>query len=143
MSNFVYTPKGLININQVEMIKHKDKNIEQIVVDGEVVSDTIGFHETIISIIPVDGEWECIQECQEDDGSVSGHEELIIAWGLTVLGVTVPVTVLSPSGVHEPHAIRKKGKAEVYDSFAGVYSSLEDWLNRSALQKNKRVSCIK
>lgn len=130
MSCFIYTPKGYVNLSSVEQARINQDGRHSIVVDGKIVDDNhVDFRETIVSIVPINGEWECLYPHNEEDNTKSLLSEPILAWGLTVLGSMVPITPSGMGGVHERVALRKVGDTRIYEGGAiGGFDDLNSWL---------------
>lgn len=133
MGIFIYGPNAsYLNVNRIEKAERTDSGRYRIIIDGLVADENNAeFESKIVSIIPVSGQWEVLTLVGEDDGHSSLSSEPILAWGLTLLGKTVPVTPTQPHGVSEGHAVRKIGSPEVYVENC-AYESLEDWMQSMA-----------
>lgn len=141
MPSFIYTPKGYVNLDKVEVARHvKSSPIHyKISVDDETMDTNHPmFGTTIISIIPIIGEWEYLSPCEEENGSYTAYSEPVIAWGLTAVGSVVPVTPTTPEGPQGIYALRKSGDSRVWESEA-EYENAKQWLeNYAALQKKRK-----
>jgi hypothetical protein len=132
MPSFIYTPKGYVNLDRVELAPHTKTGRNQIIVDGKTIDDnSVDFGKMIISVSPVSGDWECISPCEEDDGSYSLISEPILAWGLTALGSLVPITPSATDGEQGTYVLRKSGDKRVWDgSSMGGYDDADIWLKK-------------
>jgi hypothetical protein len=131
MTSFIYTPRGYVNLGRVDVAKHLKSGRHQIVVDDEEIDNNcVNFGQTVISIIPVSGDWECLSTCREDDGTDSLISEPVIAWGLTAVGNVVPIVPSALDGDMRTHALRKTGDPQVWDSRGGGFETVEAWLKR-------------
>ncbi len=138
MPAFIHTPKGYINLDRVDAVIISEKGRREIVVSGEVVDrDCISFEQTLVAFLPVQGDWECLVTCREDDGSTSLSVEPVIAWGVTVVGALRPITASEPGGVDGDCGLRREGEKRVYDSYSiGGHEDLPDWLAPKPATKN-------
>ena len=129
MATFIYTPKGYLNLSKVAEARFRNDERFLIVVDGAVMDDNhVGFPRTITSIIPTQGEWECLYPFDEEDKSKSILSEPVLAWGLTVLGEIVPITPSARDGVFESFGLRKAGDTRIYERSVGGYDDITEWL---------------
>jgi hypothetical protein len=140
MSSFIYTQKGYVNLNRVEIAQHTKTTDHKIIVDGEVVDERNDFGTTIISMSPVQGEWECLLPCEEEDGTEQAISSPVIAWGLTVLGFAVPITPSDMGGVDGAHALRKTGDTRVFDQLGQEYKDAADWIASRSEQKRSTAA---
>jgi hypothetical protein len=127
-STFIYTPNGYVNLDAVSEARFGDGKRYQIFVGDRVVDgENPDFGNTVVSIAPVNGEWDCIVKCTEDDGSESALALPVLAWGLTALGRLVPITPGNASGVEGSYALRKVGEGRVYYEM-NTYETADAWL---------------
>jgi hypothetical protein len=135
MTTFIYTPKGYINLANIEIARHKKGTSHEIVVDERVVdSDHAGFGNTITQMIPVQGNWECLMPCDGESASESVWREPVIAWGLSVLGDTVPITPTRTDWASEEFALQREGDPRVFE-FDAIYPNIGDWLETRRKRK--------
>lgn len=131
MTSFIYTPKGYVNLNSIQMAQSGQTNWRKLITnDGVVVDDNHpDFGITITSVTPVTDEWECFTPCGGDEaGTYTAECEPVLAWGLTVLGDLIPITPSEMSGVEGYYALRKVGTAPVYSRY-GQYKTPEEWVD--------------
>jgi hypothetical protein len=132
MAVFIYTPRGYVNLDRVEMAPHKKNGKHGIVVDGEEIDDNnIGFLNVLVSVVPVQGDWECLTSIEEEDGSRSVLADPVLAWGLDTMGILRPITASEKAGVEGDYALRKHGENRVYGwGNIGGFSTAEEWLSQ-------------
>lgn len=126
-TRFIYTGKDYVNLDTVQVAKSKDDGRHQIVVGGKVIDDhNLEFLTTLVSVIPVQGEWECLLRAETPDSFTC---EPVIAWGVTVLGKVVPITPGEPGGVEGECGLRMMGRPRVYSpNNMGGYADDKEWL---------------
>ena len=128
-TNFVWTPKGYVNLNTVEATRFTKGNRHQTVIDGKLVDECVDFANTITAVIPAQG-WECLSICKADEAH---PEEVlidpVIAWGKTVGGKLRPITASEMGGVEgEDYVLRQLGNPRVYsEGSIGGWPNLEAW----------------
>ena len=105
--------------------------------EGAVLDrDNVEFDAVLLSIIAAQDGWECISAFATDDGDLIPVIEPVIAFGLNVFGVTVPVTPGAPSGVTGDYVLRKVGQKPVYGTEGSWPGGLEDWLESLSEDEN-------
>lgn len=143
MNSFIYTPKGYVNLNQVEMAEHTKGTEYKIIIDGNVIDDKNDFGNTIISMVPVQGDWECLLPVENEDGAVEAESFPVIAWGLTVLGFSIPVTPFDMGGAEGAYALRKKlDDHRIFDQFGQEYRDVDEWVE-SLTEHNNTLQAVK
>lgn len=130
---FIYTSSGWLNVDRVDEARFQAKgNGYSIIVDGKIVdTDNVGFPNTIVGSVPVQGEWECLYYSPDDDTVI---RDPVIAWALTITGNHVPVTPMSMDGEQQEHALKLRGSDVVYDCF-GSYASEDEWKAKQSKEK--------
>lgn len=131
MSIFIHTPRGLVNLNRIEMAEAKKNGRHSIIVDGVEIDDNHPtFSDTIVSVIPVQGEWECLSPCEGEEGRADTVSvDPVIGWGLNCRGTLRPITATEMDGVEGNYALRRRGETRVYGyGLLGGYASPEEWL---------------
>jgi hypothetical protein len=138
MGRFIYTDRGFVNLDRIERAIPKNDGRYEIVVDGKTVTarDT-EFERKIVSIVAVaEGQWECLTRLLDDGDPPAILSEPILAWGLTALGDTVPITAVdTDGGAAGTFALRKIGDARVFVPGHGTYDNAEDWLAEGVKEK--------
>lgn len=132
-NRFIYTGKRYVNLDTVQAAQTKQNGRHQIVVDGNVIDDNnVDFGRTIVSVVAVQGEWECLRaEALEFILS-----EPVIAWGVTVLGEVVPITPGELGGVEGDFGLRKLGSPRVYSPQSiGGFANDKEWLAVTSTQE--------
>lgn len=132
MSVFVYTPHGYVNLNEVVQAKPTLKGRYVLTSDKGVIDhENVAFADTIVSTQPAQGEWECLEIAEGTNGQPGEvMAQPVLAWGLTTLGLTVPITPASMGDTPpEKFALRKKGETQVYEpGNYNVFESAEAWM---------------
>jgi hypothetical protein len=125
-TRFIYTGRDYVNLDTVQVAKSKDDGRHQLVGGGKMIDDnSVDFLKTIVSVVAVQGEWECLARGEGLEPAIS---DPVIAWGVTVLGEVIPITPAEPSGVQGEFALRKAGSPRVYASSMGGYDNETEWL---------------
>lgn len=129
MSQFVYTDKGFVNITEIKAVRPDNKGKQRVFnkQDQEIDGDASDFFARVVSIIPTQGDWECLFQVLGGEGDGEICAEPVIAWGLTPLGRTVPVTPTTPDGIFSDFALRKAGDQAVYADET-IFQDADDWL---------------
>lgn len=125
---YIFVGKKYVALSQ---IRSADPGPHGYTLTGEnavLDKDNVEFDAVLLSIIPAQDGWECISAYTMDDGHLTPVIEPVIAFGLNVFGVTVPVTPGAPGGVIGDHVLRKIGQRPVYGAEGSWPGGLEDWL---------------
>ena len=129
---FVYTPNGYFPLSDVELVKIKKDGKRELWVGGKVVDDDSSPENVLTSIIPVQGDWECLAIGEGEDGKTEIISEPVLAWGLTAFGRVLPVTASENSGVDGHYGLRRAGEEAVYGGSMGGYVSSKDWIEANS-----------
>jgi hypothetical protein len=134
MGTFIYTDSGFLSVDRIEPAIHSKDGRYEIIVDGRTfLARDAEFERKIVSIVPVGTErWECLTRLLDDGLAPAIWSEPVIAWGLTMLGDTIPITPVDTDGVAEgTFALRKIGEGRVHVPGDGTYASAEEWFARN------------
>lgn len=133
-ANFIYTPRGYINVSQIRRAAHnKDGTFRLTDHEGLELDDrNMGFGEQIVSVVPCTEPLECLTFMPGDEEHPADEvlAEPVLAWGLTTVGLVLPITPSSMEGVTESgYALRKVGQDRVYsgDNIGG-WTNSEEWV---------------
>jgi hypothetical protein len=130
---FVYVGAGYVNLRHVDQVRINKDGRHTLISNGKVVDENNAqFAEAIVSVIPVQGEWECLSSVAEDDGSFTAYAEPVLAWGWTATGCLLPITPGELQGVIGGFALRRVGTARIYGMDTN-YPDTDAWL--AALNK--------
>lgn len=131
-AQFVYIGRDYINLDRIDRVRLTDGGRWEIESEGHVLDrQNASFGEQLTSIIPCNGEWECLEPWRdsEDGNKATYNVQPVIAWGLLALGYLVPITPCDPNGVHNNYGLRREGRGEVYASqTTQAFASAEEWL---------------
>lgn len=130
-AQFIYTPKGYVNVSQIAIARsNRDGTHRLYDLAGELLDERcVDFGSQIVSIAPCSEPTEYLTIMPADEEHAEEIlVEPVVAWGLTMLGDTVPITPSSMDGVEELHyGLRKVGQERVYTS-----SNIGGWENAKA-----------
>ncbi len=125
---FIFAGSKYLNLNKISEVSRKRDGKFNIFIDDEVADDNnADFENKITTVIPVSGEWECLQKVSEEDGQFSVYREPVLAWGFSVFGHLVPVVPSNMGGDDDWVALRKCGEEKIYTS-VGDYDDLNAWI---------------
>lgn len=100
-------------------------------------------NNTLSCIIPAAGEWRVFILTFDAAFDVTDDEYAhvdmlpVIAFGLSAMGQTVPVTPLHLGGVWEPYVLHKSGSDSLYSSDGDIYPSRQDWISMSRWMQSR------
>jgi hypothetical protein len=129
MAIFTFAKAGwLVNLDKIDMLRDGKDGYDIFIADKHVgTSKTI--EEITVSLIPAQGEWECLSPCLEDDGTRTAIVEPVLGFGLNVLGSVAPITPTELDGIHRGYyGLRKKGEQRIYSRGRGTFESEDIWL---------------
>jgi len=128
---FVYTQGRFRNLSTITEMERKENGSERLFVGDEIVDGNHReFLSTIETIVPVQGDWECLTKAGDKDGNTMILAVPVLAWGQTVYGALVPITATEPGGVDGPYALRRSGNDAVYSAEdLAPYKDEDEWLN--------------
>jgi hypothetical protein len=98
-------------------------------VDGVADRENSEFDTTLLTLIPPQGEWECITPLVEEDGDLSAVIEPVLAFGLSVFGNLAPVVPSAPGGVVGDYVLRRPGRTTVYGVGGPFDGGVDEWLD--------------
>lgn len=130
MSTFVRTDRGYFNLSKVDKIEWVRGGTYRLWC-GEDSGEADKIEPSLVSLATCEGQWECLIPVAADpemNMPASFSAEPVIAWGLTLFGNTVPVTMFDPHGVEGYYAVRRKGEDEVRSNFGDTFPSGYAWL---------------
>jgi hypothetical protein len=132
---FLRGARGFYRLANVESAQFKKNDCYEIRIAGQIVDECLGFPDVIASVIPPQGDWECLTLCAADnDHAEEVLVDPIIAWGVTVSGALRPITPSEPEGVEgDDFVTRKVGAQRVYGSGnIGGWSDMDAWRRHRA-----------
>jgi hypothetical protein len=126
--HFIFTGNGFVNLRRVDSAR-RNGNGRYTLLEGDTVLDdnNPSFDETLVSIIPSQGEWECLTLCTEEDGSESVVVEVVVAFGLTVFGEIRPLIPSAMKGEVGAYMLRREGRTEIAGP-GGTFKDEAEWL---------------
>ena len=125
MSTFVYDGRGYIKVDDIERARAVGNGKWRVETKGGT-HEIFNFDSELVSVVPCAEPLECLIPASDED-DVDYYSVPVIAWGMTVLGVLVPVTAFEPDGVGGNYAIRKPGDRQVA-SCEALYDDADQWV---------------
>lgn len=137
MNVFAFVGTGYKNLDEVRTVRIGDGG-EFVLLDANervIDSKNKDFPETLVSVVPVEGQWEMLTLGEIEGGVQSVYAEPILAWGFTVLGNLVPIVPNAMNGVFDASiALRRKGTQEIYMGSVDPYPNEKVWLEHMRSQ---------
>lgn len=97
--------------------------------EGVVDRENTEFESTLLTLVPPQGDWECITPFVEEDGDLSAVVEPVLAFGLSIFGTLVPVVPSAPGGVQSEYVLRRPGQTAVHGVGGPFDGGVDEWLD--------------
>lgn len=132
---FIDTPNGYVSLDEISYVhRKKDGRFEIGTVGGILDGNRRHFDRTIVQYLPAPADLECL--FFDSDAPDSYFAEPIIAFGQTITGELVPVTLGWMEGIFHDHGRRKVGIPQIFEDDI-TYPNIDDWLRSHSEQESK------